>query len=349
MSEPTAVENLQSFLARRTPGADRVTITDYTPLIGGYNRIMAHFLADTGGQVTHLVSRAKPPAGHPTVIETDPDKEWAVLHWLSHLDQDIPMPKALHYDADGSELGGKTIILEFVDGESMLRRAKSAPRDVQLHYADALAGLAAQIHRIDVNGAPDELNRAGDWDGYLDGCIEAWRRVDAAHGESLPVFRYLARWLQDNRPAKAPLCLIHGELQASNIMVDGAGRLRAVDWEMARIGDPREDLGWSLFIGGVVQPPDFVGMDLDRFCASYRDASGLGPDVINPDAIRYFSILPQAGPFGLLLDMVGEPGADTPAPISASYMIGLLMAAQQHWMDITKAIDATRSTAGVGA
>lgn len=348
MSEPTAVAGLQAFLTARTPGADRVTVTDYTPLIGGYNRIMAHFLADTDGQLQHLVARAKPP-GHPTVIETDPDKEWAVLQWLSSLDRDVPMPKALHYDANGSALEGKTIILEFVEGESLLRRAKSAPPEIQLGVADQLAGLAAEIHRIELTDAPAELGQPTDWDGYLDGCIEAWRRVDAAHGEALPVFRYLARWLADNRPAPAPLSLIHGELQASNIMVDADGALKAVDWEMARLGDPREDLGWSLFIGGVVQPPDFVGMDLERFCASYRDASGLGPDVINPDAIRYFSILPQAAPFGLLLDMVGEPGSGAGAPVSASYMIGLLMAAQQHWMDITKDIDAARSNAGVRA
>jgi aminoglycoside phosphotransferase (APT) family kinase protein len=344
------VADLEAFLARRTPGASTVTISNHTPMVGGYNRLMSRFDADIDGQVRHLVARAKPPAGYPTVIDTDPDKEWAVLKWLSDLtDRDVPMPKALYYDADGSELGSKTIIVDYVDGESMLKRAKSADLPVQLAHADALADLAAAIHEIGVAGAPSALDLPTSWDSYIDGCIDAWRAVEAAHGESLPVFRYLARWLDDNRPPPAPLTLIHGELQASNIMVNSAGRLLAVDWEMARIGDPREDLGWSLFIGGVVQPPDFVGMDLERFCARYRAASDLGPDVVNPDTVRYFSILPQAGPFGLLLDMIGEPGTGAAAPISASYMVGLLMAAQKHWIDITHGIDSARPKEGVTA
>jgi len=348
--EADRIGDLESFLARRSVGAGAVTVTDYTPLIGGYNRIMAHFKASIDGEARHLVARAKPPAGHPTVIDTDPDKEWAVLNWLSTLpDGDVPMPTALYYDSDGSELGNKTIILDYVEGESLLRRAKGADRQVQLQHADALADLAAAIHGIGLASGPGALERPSSWESYLDGCIQAWRAVDQAHGESLPVFRFLARWLDENRPQPAPLVLLHGELQASNVMVDGRGRLLAVDWEMARVGDPREDLGWSLFIGSVVQPPDFLGMDLERFCARYRDASGLGADVINPAAVRYFSILPQAAPFGLLLDMLGEPGSGAATPISASYMIGLLMAAQRHWMDITTLIDSSRPRTGVSA
>lgn len=343
------IADLDAFLARRNLQASTVTVSDYRPLIGGYNRLMAHFEASFDGEVRRLVARAKPPAGYPTVIETDPDKEWAVLEWLSGLtDRDVPMPKALYYDSDGAELGSKTIIVDYVEGESLLRRAKVAQRSTQLDYADRLADLAATIHDIELATAPAALTRPPSWDAYIDGCIEAWRTVDAAHRESLPVFRFLARWLEDNRPEPAPLVLLHGELQASNIMINAADDLLAVDWEMARIGDPREDLGWSLFIGGVVQPPDFVGMDLPRFCARYRDASGLGPDVINPDSVRYFSILPQAGPFGLLLDMVGEPGSGA-APVAASYMIGLLMAAQQHWMDITVLIESAQPKTGVSA
>lgn len=351
MPEPVdRIRELETFLTRRAPGAGSVTVGDYTPLIGGYNRIMAHFQANIGGQVRRLVARAKPPAGHPTVIDTDPDKEWAVLEWLSGLpNHDVPMPKALYYDADGSELGSKTIIVDYIEGESLLRRAKGADRDVQLRYADELARLAASIHAIGLTSAPAVLERPASWESYMDGCIQAWREVDRAHGESLPVFRFLAKWLDEHRPQPAPLALIHGELQASNVMVDTHDRLLAVDWEMARVGDPREDLGWSLFIGSVVQPPDFVGMDLERFCARYRDATGLGADVINPVAVRYFSILPQAGPFGLLLDMVGEPGSGADTPISASYMIGLLMAAQRHWMEIVDLIETSSLQAGVTA
>jgi len=47
--------------------------------------------------------------------------------------------------------------------------------------------------------------------------------------------------------------------------------------------------------------------------------------------------------------MIGEPGSGAAAPISASYMVGLLMAAQKHWIDITHSIDSARPKEGVSA
>ena len=41
--------------------------------------------------------------------------------------------------------------------------------------------------------------------------------------------------------------MVHGDYRMGNFLHDGAGTLIAVlDWEMAHLGDPLEDLGWAI-------------------------------------------------------------------------------------------------------
>jgi aminoglycoside phosphotransferase (APT) family kinase protein len=41
--------------------------------------------------------------------------------------------------------------------------------------------------------------------------------------------------------------VVHGDYRSGNFMHDGAGKILAIlDWEMAHIGDPLEDLGWAI-------------------------------------------------------------------------------------------------------
>jgi aminoglycoside phosphotransferase (APT) family kinase protein len=41
--------------------------------------------------------------------------------------------------------------------------------------------------------------------------------------------------------------VVHGDFRSGNFLHDGAGRIIALlDWEMAHLGDPLEDLGWAL-------------------------------------------------------------------------------------------------------
>jgi thiamine kinase-like enzyme len=67
---------------------------------------------------------------------------------------------------------------------------------------------------------------------------------------------------------------IHGDLVATNVLVDSSGIPRYIDWEWARIGDVAQDLA---YIGGtVVGGPWYAQMDasmVDRFLAEYMRAA----------------------------------------------------------------------------
>ena len=76
---------------------------------------------------------------------------------------------------------------------------------------------------------------------YWKGVIEA----DALHPQ--PVAAAAIRWLERNLPDPCEhLTLVHGDYRTGNYLYTPRGHITAVlDWEMAHIGDPLEDLAWS--------------------------------------------------------------------------------------------------------
>lgn len=327
---------LETFLATQHPDAREISVSDYQPISGGYSRLMARFTATIDGERKHLIARGDPPAGQEFIV-TDRDREWALLSALTD-DGRAPMPPALYYDADGSQLGTKAIILEFVEGGSFQAQV-TASDDGRPAQLDALAKLAADIHAVDVDVLPPEIRRPSDWDTYFDECVAAWREMDAQHIEAMPVFRHVASWLEQHKPEPAPLTLVHAELQPPNIMIGDDGNLLAVDWEVAKVGDPREDLGWFLFMSTVAQPPDIIGTDPEGFARRYRELTGLGEDVVNPATIAYFAILPTARVFGLLLENLRALSNGTTGSVAAAFTIGFLSAAQAWWVATMAAIE----------
>ncbi|MCA1750158.1 MAG: DUF6285 domain-containing protein, partial [Sphingomonadales bacterium] len=58
------------------------------------------------------------------------------------------------------------------------------------------------------------------------------------------VYDHAFRWLETNRPAPAEPHLLHGDFRMGNLMIDADGIAAVLDWELAHIGDPIEDLAY---------------------------------------------------------------------------------------------------------
>jgi aminoglycoside phosphotransferase (APT) family kinase protein len=79
--------------------------------------------------------------------------------------------------------------------------------------------------------------------------LDYWATViakDSLHPQ--PVADAAIRHLRRTLPPKPEkLALVHGDYRSGNFLYDTSGQVHAVlDWEMAHIGDPLEDLAWSL-------------------------------------------------------------------------------------------------------
>ena len=166
-------------------------------------------------------------------------------------DQGVPVPGVVATDADadadadaaagGEALGAAWMVVERVEGETIARKIL---RDDE--YAAARPRLAAQcgdalarIHRIAPGAVPGLAG--GDQVAQIRDALDAV-------GEPHPAFELGFRWLERNRPAPgdvAPVpAVVHGDFRNGNLVVGPDGLRAVLDWELAHLGDPLEDLGW---------------------------------------------------------------------------------------------------------
>jgi aminoglycoside phosphotransferase (APT) family kinase protein len=101
-----------------------------------------------------------------------------------------------------------------------------------------------------------------------------------------PLLSSAVHWLQMNAPAPTRLSLVHGDFKTNNLILGENGRITILDWEMAHIGDPLEDVAWTLLW---TTPDDLVGGLLSRvdYLKAYCDISG---SAIVTDALFYWEV-----------------------------------------------------------
>jgi aminoglycoside phosphotransferase (APT) family kinase protein len=109
-------------------------------------------------------------------------------------------------------------------------------------------------------------------------------------GEPHPAFELGFRWLEATRPTTSKVAVVHGDFRLGNLLVDPSGLRAVLDWELAHLGDPLEDLGWfcvrawrfgsPLPAGGVATREELV--------RAYESAAGTTVDL---DALRWWEVL----------------------------------------------------------
>jgi len=130
------------------------------------------------------------------------------------------------------------LVVERLEGETIPRRILRDPEwaDARGVLTEQCAAALASIHRIDpagVEGLPprDPLR---DFGALLDGL-----------GEVRPALELGIRWLDANRPPSTRRATtVHGDFRMGNLLVGPDGLRAVLDWELAHVGDPAEDLGW---------------------------------------------------------------------------------------------------------
>lgn len=187
----------------------------------------------------------------------------------------VPVPEVVYAD---SELA----VIERVDGETIPRKIL---RDET--YASARSMLASQcgqalarIHSVALEGLPplDERDPLKTYRDLLDS-------MDEAH----PALELGFRWLEPRRPPPGAPALVHGDFRMGNFIVGPEGLRAVIDWELAHLGDPMEDLGWMLVKSwrfGSALPVGGVGTREDFFDA-YARGSGRAVD---PEVVRWWEV-----------------------------------------------------------
>jgi aminoglycoside phosphotransferase (APT) family kinase protein len=185
----------------------------------------------------------------------------------------IPSPRVRHVLQPQDGLG-HGFIMERVEGETIprkiLRDAEFAPARTRL--VPQLGRAIAGIHALDGTRLPP-LRRVSAASDLAD-----LAREYASFDWPRPVFDFAIRWLGDHLPGPSEaVTLVHGDFRMGNLIIGPEGLRAVLDWELAHLGDPMEDLGWicvnSWRFGEIDRPVGGVGAREDLF-AAYEAASG---------------------------------------------------------------------------
>lgn len=332
---------IEAYLAARH---GEVRIARYTPISGGYSRLMAHFDAEMNGTTKRLVWRGDPPPDR-QIIVTSRAKEFALLSVLSELPGDLAA-RPLYFDPDGSQLGTTSMILEFVEGDQLMTLLDRTDQQQWGELTDATCALAAGIHRTDLGALPAEIERPPSWAHYLDTVIEQWRQLEREQVEPAPLLRYVTTWLDRNRPPEAPLSLVHGDFESPNVLIDPATKqARAIDWEFAHVGDPREDLGYFLALAAL-SPPDPTCGDPAELCRRYLAHSPLDERHVNPQTLGYFSILPFGPMVRRFSGQIADLAAGRNRSLRAANLTVAVTAMVEGWFTLIQRLDPAQDTGG---
>jgi aminoglycoside phosphotransferase (APT) family kinase protein len=200
----------------------------------------------------------------------------------------VRVPRPLAVEPEGGRFGSPGMLLSFVAGTSVAPRILRKPEfeEARGRLTAELAEALARIHSVDPAGLDGVLPRAVG-DPALDQVVEWERQLDEI-GEPLPAVELGLRWLRAHAPEPVEPRLVHGDFRLGNFIVDENGLAAVIDWELAHLGDPAEDIGWlcirSWRFGNDDRPVGGLG-ELDEFLTAYESAGG---ERVDRERIRYW-------------------------------------------------------------
>lgn len=275
-------EGLSRIAGQLAPGA--TAVAGMTRLSGGASQETWAFHTVGGGDA-ELILRRAPGGWRQAEGAAGLETEAAVIRAAAV--QGVPVPEVVHVlgEADGV---GRGFITRRVLGETIARKIL---RDAEFAHARSFLArqcgeILARIAKVDVKGLPP-LKLAPAQRKLAD-LERRWRSL----GQHKPVFELAFRWLHERCPADpATPVLVHGDFRNGNLIIGPDGVRAVLDWEIAHLGDPMEDLAWvcvnSWRFGELDKPAGGFGSREDMF-AGYEAAGGVRVD---PEQVRFWEVM----------------------------------------------------------
>ncbi|HEY3949668.1 phosphotransferase family protein [Phenylobacterium sp.] len=291
MTDHPLAPRIAAYVAGKMPDATGVAVADVERISGGASRETYRFrltwTEDGEARERRLILRRDPPA---SLIDTERRVEFAA--YGAFHGSAVPAPQMLWLEEGSEALDHPFFIAEELVG------FQAAPQTLFAGGYDALLPKVAErkwtILGEIAKADPAALGLTGVMDApALDACwrreLDHWEAVfdketlGKEGAEPQPIARAAIRWLRAHPPPPAQkLSVVHGDYRTGNFLYDEAGEIRGVlDWEMAHLGDPLEDLAWGFnpiwefgrgLAGGLASQADAI--------AIWERASGLAVDPI---------------------------------------------------------------------
>jgi aminoglycoside phosphotransferase (APT) family kinase protein len=284
MNDAERCRALERFLTRKC--GTEVSVHRFEALAGGASREMFAFELQQGSaERRELVLRMDPDPGR---MQSDRSEEYRLLA-VAH-EAGVKVPRVHWLGEQGDELGARFIVMDRVRGEAIARRLLRDDRyaDTRSALPADLARELARIHAIDpadprISALGERAPSGDDARRFARHEIERYRNLleIADQGWPRPALRFAERWLDSRAPAAGRTALVHGDFRIGNVMFDEHGLTAVLDWELAHLGDPLEDVGWLTVrawrFGRDDQPVGGL-CSRERFWQLYERESGVSVD-----------------------------------------------------------------------
>ena len=255
---------------------------------GGASRETYRVRVESAGEVQGLILRRDPVS---SLIDTERALEYQT--YSAVYGTAVPVPEPLILEEDTRHLDRPFSVMREIPGcETGIPPLSAPPYDAVRETIGrnkwTLLGTLAAMN-VDTLGVSEFMpvpeHAAARELEYWAGVVES----DALHPQ--PIAEAAIRWLRRNLPEPGPkLSLVHGDYRSGNFLYNASGEIKGVlDWEMAHLGDPLEDLAWSFdplwgwpereLAGALLPREEAIGI--------WEQASGL---TVDREAFRWWQI-----------------------------------------------------------
>ena len=309
---------LQAWLTGRLADASAVVVDAVqTPATNGFSAetlmVDARWQEPAAARHERLVAKVA-PTGFQIFPEPRFAEQFRLLEILARTG--IPVPPVHWHEPDPAVLGAPFYVMSRIDG--------NVPTDMPPYHTGGWVtevtpaereriwwsgvSVLAQVHELDVTalgldfvdqpqyGPTGLRQRLAYYEHYLDWAYEG----------TVPAAQQALRWLHEHRPdeAREPV-LLWGDSRIGNIIFSGGAAAAVLDWEMATLGQPEEDLAWFMYLDrhhsegcGVGRLPGFP--DQQQTITRYEQLAGR-----TMRDMGYYEIL-SAAKFAVVMARIGQ-------------------------------------------
>lgn len=220
-------------------GGEGVALTEAQRLSGGASmETWAFGFEGASGPERLILRRRNAPFDEETARSVSLATEAALIQATGANGARAPKVRHVCDAADGL---GEAYVMVRADGETLGKKIVGDPR-----FDAVRPGLARQCGEalMAIHGTappPGARLKVVDAVAELDRYEEVYRGTGAAR----PILELAFQYLRKHAPEPVDPVLLHGDFRNGNIMFDpDVGIAAILDWELAHLGDPAEDMGW---------------------------------------------------------------------------------------------------------
>ena len=200
-----------------------------------------------------------------------------------------PVPEIIMEFSEGAEIG-EGYVMQSVGGETIPRKIlrDDSYKNIRNKLPYEIGKSLAQIHKTKLEKLQDHEKIT------FSESLEKLFIIYESFDQPQPVFDLAFKWLENQKILDYEEVLVHGDYRFGNFIISEKKLESIIDWELAHIGNPMEDLGWlcvrSWRFGNVNKRAAGLG-DVDELIAGYEANSKIKIDKSQLDMWQLYGSL----------------------------------------------------------